>query len=421
MRILAELEARGLVHDVTHRDELGRLLDAERLTFYCGYDPTASSLHAGNLVPLSLMVRLARAGHRPIAVVGGATGMVGDPSGKTEERKLLDPETLARNLAAIRAQVERFLPEALTLNNADWTAHITYLEFLRDIGKHITVNYMLSKESVRARLEDREQGISYTEFSYMLLQAWDFAYLAKEYGCRLQVGGSDQWGNITCGIELARKLGGRPELFGLTTPLLMTAAGKKFGKSEAGTTVWLDPNRTSPYRFYQYWINTDDADVERYLKMFTFLPLDEIAALVAEHTRDPGRRLAQKRLALEVTAWVHGADAAQRAERASQVLFGGSLADLRDQDLAPLLDDVPSTTIPRAELEAGLPLVDLLPRVKLADSKSAARRLLEQGGVYVNNVRVDRPDRALGPTDLATESMLVLRTGKKSYHILLIA
>lgn len=416
MKLIEELEARGLIHALSDREGLERLLDAGPVTFYCGYDPSGPSLHVGNLVPMSVMARLQRAGHRPIAVIGGATGMIGDPSGKSEERKLLSPEVLARNVESITAQIQRVLPGAEMANNADWT-RMSYLEFLRDVGKHITVNYMLAKESVRARLEDREQGISYTEFSYMLLQAWDYAYLARERDCRLQVGGSDQWGNITCGIELARKLGVGKELFALVAPLLMTASGTKFGKTEAGTSVWIDPKATSPYRFYQFWINSEDADVEKYLKMFTFLPLAEIAAIVAENDADRSKRLAQRHLAREVTTWVHGAEATRRVEAASQVLFGGSLAEMTDADLEPLLDDVPSTTVARAELEAGLPLVELLVRVALADSKGAARRLLQQGGVYVNNVRVDDAGRSLGVGDLATESMLLLRAGKKSYHL----
>jgi tyrosyl-tRNA synthetase len=419
--VLDELEARGLVQDVTDRDGLAAALAAGPLTFYCGYDPSASSLHAGTLVPLGVMARLARAGHRMIAVIGGATGMIGDPSGKSEERKPLDPETLARNVEAVRGQIARAVGgEPLLLNNAEWIGRMSVLDFLRDVGKLVTINYMMAKESVRARLEDREQGISYTEFSYMLLQGYDFAHLAREHGCRLQIGGSDQWGNITVGIELSRKMGG-PPLFGLVTPLLLTASGKKFGKTEAGTSVWLDPAVTSPYRFFQYWINAEDGDVERYLKMFTFLPLEEIAALMAEHDADRARRLAQRRLAEEVTTWIHGADATRRAIAASQVMFGGSLEALRDEDLAPLLEDLPSTRLPRAELEAGIPLVDLLHRVALADSKGAARRLVAQGGVYVNNVRAADAARTLTVADLATETMLVLRAGKKSYHVVQVA
>ncbi len=417
MNVLDELTARGLVHDVTNREGLARLLASEPVAFYCGFDPTGASLHAGSLVPLSVMARLARCGHKTIAVVGGATGMIGDPSGKTEERKLLDADALARNLESIRAQITRFVSaDALVLNNADWT-QMRYLDFLRDVGKHITVNYMLAKESVRARLQDREHGISYTEFSYMLLQAHDFVHLARAHRCRLQVGGSDQWGNITCGIELARKMGVDFELFGLVSPLLKTASGQKLGKTEKGTSLWLDPKLTSPYRFYQYWVNVEDADVGPFLRMFTFLSLEEIDALVAEHEKDKGRRVAQRRLAAEVTTWVHGAEATRRVERASGVLFGGTLESLSDADLEPLLDDVPVTRLQRSELEAGVPLVDLFVRVKLADSKGAARRLVQQGGAYLNNVRVTDAAKQVGRQDLATESLLLLRAGKRDYHL----
>jgi tyrosyl-tRNA synthetase len=421
MHILDELRARGLVHDVSEENDLRELLSAGPVAYYCGYDPTAISLHAGNLVPLSVMTRLARAGHQMIALVGGATGVVGDPSGRSEERKLLSPEDLQRNLNALAAQVRRFVSaDAHTVNNADWFRPIGFLDFLRDVGKHVTVNYMLAKESVRARLEDRDQGISYTEFSYMLLQGYDFAHLAKAHGCRLQIGGADQWGNITCGIELARKMYGPsfPKLYALVAPLLLTADGKKFGKSVGGGSVWLDPGMTSPYKFYQYWLNTDDRDVDRFLKMFTFVPLEEIAALVTAHAAEPGKRTAQRRLAAEVTTWVHGAEQTRRVEAASQVMFGGSLASLTDADLAPLAADLPATQIPRAELDAGLPILDLFVRTKLADSKGSARRLLQQGGVYVNNVRVGAEDYKVEAKDLQTETMILLRAGKKSYHLL---
>ncbi|HZH03359.1 MAG TPA: tyrosine--tRNA ligase, partial [Myxococcaceae bacterium] len=285
MTLLEELTARGLVQDATHPEALSALLAKPGLVFYCGFDPSGPTLHAGHLLPLSMMERLRRAGHRPLGLVGGSTGMIGDPTGKSEERKLLDAEALAANFQSIRSQIQKLLPDIPVLNNADWTG-MGYLEFLRDVGKHITVNYMLAKESVRARLEDREQGISYTEFSYMLLQAWDFAYLAREKNCQLQIAGSDQWGNITCGIELHRKMGGTQELFGLVCPLLKTASGAKFGKTETGTSLWLDPAKTSPYRFFQYWLNVEDADVEPYLKLFTFLPLEEISRIVAEHDSD---------------------------------------------------------------------------------------------------------------------------------------
>jgi tyrosyl-tRNA synthetase len=421
MDLLDELTTRGLVQDTTGGDELRALLARGGVAFYCGFDPSGDSLHIGQLLQFNLMTRLARAGHRPVALVGGATGMIGDPGGKTSERQLLDPATLERNLVAVTAQVKRFLPDAVVVNNAEWTVPVSVLTFLRDVGKHITVNYMMAKDSVRARLEEREQGISYTEFSYMLLQAFDFVHLARTHGCRLQTGASDQWGNITCGIELARKMGLSDALHGMVTPLLTTAAGTKFGKSEAGTSLWLDGAKTSPYRLYQYLVNTEDATIDRYLKLLTLLSLDEIAEVLREHEVDRTKRVAQKRLAREVTAWVHGDDAARGAIAASSVMFGGSLASLRDADLLPLLDELPATTLPRAELEGGVPLLDLLVRVGLCESKGAARRLLDQGGVYVNNVREDKAQRALTASDLATESMLVLRAGKKSYHVVRVA
>ena len=414
MKLLEHLAARGLVKDTTDRHALDELLAGAPILFYCGFDPSGPSLHAGSLVPLALMTWLARAGHQPLAVLGGATGMVGDPSGKSSERTLLAADELARNAAAVGAQLARLLPGAEVVDNASWT-QMRLLEFLRDVGKHVSVNSMLAKESVRARLEDREQGISYTEFSYMLLQAWDFAHLARARDCRLQVGGSDQWGNITCGIDLARRMGTRAQLHALVTPLLMTASGEKFGKSEAGTSVWLDPAMTSPYAFYQYWLGAADADVERFLLLFTFISLHEIAEVVAAHDADRAARSGQRRLAREVTSWVHGADAARAAGVAAQVLFGGSVDRLTDADLAGL--DVPRSEFPRAELAAGIPILDLLVRTGLADSRSAARRLITQGGAYVNNLKVDDPARSLGLADLATESVLLLRAGKKSFHL----
>jgi tyrosyl-tRNA synthetase len=379
---------------VSDPEVLGPLLDAGKITFYAGYDPTAASLHVGNLVPLTLMRQLALRGNQMIAVVGGATGVVGDPSGRSSERALLDDATLQQNLAGIGAQVRRLVSAGATVvNNHDWFGPIRYLDFLREVGKHITVNYMLHKESVRARLEDREQGISYTEFSYMLLQAYDYVQLARTHGCRLQVGGSDQWGNITCGIELYRKMGGTEHLFAMVNPLLMTADGKKFGKSEKGQNVWLDPAMTSPYQFYQYWLNAGDEDAGKFLRMFTTVSLEEIEQIVAAHAANPGARAAQRRLAREVTTWMHGAEQTARVEKATAVLFGGSVTDLRDADLEAIVADAPVTDVPRAELDARLPLVDLLARVGLCSSKSDARRLLGQGGVYVNNVKVEDPAR----------------------------
>jgi len=420
--IFDELEARGLVQDATHPDELRKLLASESVSFYTGYDPTGTSLHAGSLVQIATMARLQKAGHKPYVLVGGATGMIGDPSGKSDERQLLDDDTLAQNVAAIRDQLSRFLDfddannGAVMVNNADWFAPMGYLEFLRKVGKLITINYMTAKESVRARLEDREQGISYTEFSYMLLQAYDFVHLAEAHNCRLQFGGSDQWGNITTGTELQRKLG-RPPIYGMVTPLLLDADGNKMGKTAAGTKLWLDPGRTSPYAFYQYWLNSQDADVGRFLNIFSWRSVTEIGDIVTAHNEAPHKRLGQKALAEDITSWVHGADAMRRAIAASEVMFGGSLEQLSDADLEPLLADVPSSELPRASLDAGVSLVDLLNDTGLTRSKSEGRRLLKGGGVYVNNVRQSDMDRTVTTRDLGTETMMVLRAGKKKYHI----
>lgn len=423
MPILDELEARGLLQDVSHRDELAALLAREVVPVYAGYDPTAASLHVGNLVPTVMLARLQRAGHRPIALVGGATGMIGDPSGKSDERNLLDPDTLAANAAAIHKQLERFFDfgdgptGAIMANNADWFRGISYIDFLRDYGKLLTVSYMTAKDSVKSRLQDRAAGISYTEFSYMLLQAYDFVHLAETHGCRLQLGGSDQWGNITAGIELQRKLG-RPPIYGLTGPLLLDASGEKMGKTASGNRIWLDPDRTSPYAFYQYWLNIDDADVERLLKVFSWRPLDEILEIARAHAVAPEKRQGQRILAEDFTTWVHGAEATRSAIAASQVMFGGSLDNLTDADLRPLMADVPWTHVSRDELASGIPLLDLLTQAKLAQSKGAARRLVQGGGAYINNLRVADPGKVVTLADLGTESMLVLRAGKKSYHII---
>lgn len=424
--ILDELDARGLIHDSTDRDELDDLLRGNTVPFYIGYDPTAISLHLGTLVPIATMARLQKAGHKPIVLIGGATGMIGDPSGKSSERQLLGTDELAANVEAIKAQLSRFLifgdgpTDAIVVNNADWFQPISYIEFLRDVGKHITVNYMMAKESVRARLKDREQGISYTEFSYMLLQAYDYVHLANAYGCRLQLGGSDQWGNITAGVELGRKMA-RLHLHGVTMPLILDASGEKMGKTSTGSRVWLDPEMTSPYALYQYLLNVADADVEKFLKIFSWRPLDEIQAIATEHAEAPQKRVGQRALAEDVTRWVHGEDALRRAIAASQVMFGGSLEDLSDADLEPLLAELPSSEIPRGELEQGIDLVEMLARTGLAKSKGAARRLVQGGGVYVNNVRVSEVDRQLSLDDLGTETLIVLRAGKKSYHLVRVA
>lgn len=425
--ILEELKARGLVQATTDDIDLAKLLDGACVPFYAGYDPTSASLHIGSLVPTTLLARLQKAGHKPMVLVGGATGMIGDPSGRSDERSLLDAETLAANLAGIQQQLEPFVAfsdaanGAVVVNNADWFASIGYIEFLRDVGKHLTVNYMTAKESVKSRLNDRDQGISYTEFSYMLLQAYDFAHLAKHHGCRLQVGGSDQWGNITAGIELARKMNGQTGLFGLTAPLLLDSKGEKMGKTSSGTRIWLDPARTSPYAFYQYWLNTEDSDVDRFLRLFSWRSLPEIAQLVEEHAASPHQRLGQRALAEDLTTWVHGADALRRAIAASKVMFGGTLEDLGDADLEPLLADLPSSQIARSDLDQGVELSELLHTTALAKSKGEARRLVAGGGVYVNNLRESDPGRKLTSADLGTETMIVLRSGKKNYHIVRVA
>jgi tyrosyl-tRNA synthetase len=420
MHILDEFAARGLLADVTDRDGLKKLLTDERVTLYAGYDPTAPSLHVGHLVPVFMQARLQRAGHKPIVVVGGATGMVGDPSGKSVERNLLGDEELATNLAGIRAQLSRFLDfgpgptGAVIANNADWTRGIGYLEFLRDIGKYLTINYMMAKDSVRARLEG-DTGISYTEFSYMLLQAWDFVHLSRAYGCRLQVGGSDQYGNITAGCELSRKMGG-PQLFGLTAPLLLDSSGQKMGKTSTGERVWLDAERTSPYAFYQYFFNVTDEDAPRLLRLFSLRSLPEIEEVARAHEADRSQRHAQRELARDMTTWAHGADETARVEEASRIMFGGSLDGVQEGTLELLARVVPVVDIDTTELANGIAIVDLLSRT-VAESKSAARRLLQQGGAYINNVRVTDGERTVSTADLATPTMLVVRGGRKDYRL----
>jgi tyrosyl-tRNA synthetase len=420
MHLFDELSARGLLADVTDRAGLAELLAKEVVSVYAGYDPSASSLHVGNLVPVILQKRLQAAGHRPVILVGGATGVIGDPSGKSNERNLLDEETLAHNVAGIRGQLSRFLQfgdgptDAVLVNNADWLRGFGFLEFLRDVGKYLTVNYMTGKDSVKSRLES-DSGISYTEFSYMLLQAYDFVHLSRTLGCRLQVGGSDQYGNITAGCELSRKMGG-PQLFGLTAPLLLDATGQKMGKTSTGERVWLDAERTSPYAFYQYWLNLSDEEAPRFLRLFSMRSLEELAELLAAHDVDRAKRQAQRELARTMTSWIHGEAATARVEVASKVLFGGSLDGLEDEDLAMLSQVAPVIDIPRAELEAGIGIVDLLART-VADSKGAARRLVQQGGAYINNVRVSDLEHKVTALHLATRTMLLVRSGNKNYRL----
>ena len=417
MNVFEEFEWRGLIYDAS--EGLKEALAGQKITGYIGFDPTAPSLHVGSLLPIMGLVRLQQYGHTPVALVGGGTGMIGDPSGKTEERQLLSKEQIEYNLEGIRAQLSRFLDfeartnKALLVNNADWLVPVSMVDFLRDVGKHFTVNYMLAKESVKRRYEE---GISFTEFSYMLLQAYDFLVLHDRYGCTLQMGGSDQWGNIVAGIELIRKLRGT-RCYALVSPLVTTSAGIKFGKTEAGS-VWLDANLTSPYRFYQFWFNTDDRDVVKYLKFFTMLNRQEIAALEALTASAPEKREAQKRLAEEVTLMVHGEYNLRKAIQASQVLFGGEIADLSASEVLDIFADVPSSDIPRASFAGdGMPLVDLVIACGFAPSKGAARRLIEAGGIYVNNRRVADVQATIDLSALIEGQYLVLRKGAREYHL----
>lgn len=420
MTVFEELKWRGFVNQVTH-EELPALLEKERLTLYCGFDPTADSLHIGSLLPILGLAHFQRNGHVPIALVGGGTGLIGDPSGKTRERSMLQREDVERNVAGIRKQLERFLDfdgpnAAQLLNNADWLCEVRLLDFLRDIGKHFSINMMLNRDSVRMRLEDRDHGISYTEFSYILLQSYDFLYLNERYGCRLQVGGADQWGNIVSGMDLARRLR-NASTYGLTFPLVTKTDGSKFGKSESGN-IWLDAERTSPYRFYQFWMNQADADVGPYLRYFTFLPQTEIEALDQTVREQPEQRQAQKRLAEEVTRLVHGATALANAQAASKAMFGGDLKALDQNTLADVFSEVPSAELPLNHTDGNTPLLDALVAAKVFASKGEARRLLRNGGLYLNNTRVDAEDLKLSETCLLAGNMTVVRTGKKNYHLL---
>ena len=408
--IVDELLWRGLVAQTTDEEALRKDLASSPMTLYCGFDPTAESLHAGNLLQLVTLRRFQLAGHRPIVLAGGATGMIGDPSGRSSERDFVTKEQITARLDDIRPQLERFVDleggSALLANNIEWTESLSALDFLRDIGKHFSVNVMLGRESVSARLEGG--GISYTEFSYVLLQSLDYLELYRRYGCRLQTGGSDQWGNIVAGLDLIRRVEGGSG-HALTTPLVTSASGEKFGKSTGGGRLWLNSRMTSPYAFYQYWINVDDRDAGSYLRYFTFLSREEIEALDTETAERPQARAAQRRLAQELTSLVHGADETQRVEAASRALFGqGELAELDEGTLAAALAEAPHVSV-------GTPVpsvVDLLAATGLAASKSAARRTVAEGGAYVNNLRVDDPDAA--PADLLHGRWIVLRKGKRN-------
>ncbi|HTQ37993.1 MAG TPA: tyrosine--tRNA ligase [Pirellulales bacterium] len=422
--IITELTWRGLIHQTTEpAPQMAAWLNEKPRAVYAGFDPTADSLHVGHLIPLLMLRRFQQAGHKPIAVVGGATGMIGDPSGKSEERNLLSKESLQKNVDGMAAQMRRFLDfdspsksAALLVNNFDWMNRFSYLEFLRDVGKHFPVNVMLAKDSVKGRLE-RDSGISYTEFSYMLLQAYDFVYLYQNHGCEMQIGGSDQWGNITAGIDLARRMHG-VQLYGLTNPLLTKSDGGKMGKTESGT-LWLSAQRTSPYQFYQYWINVDDADAGKCLRFLTELSQADVEPLDAARTANPGQRESQRRLAEELTRMVHGESGLTAAQRATEIFFGAEISQLNDKQLGEIFADVPSRELPRNRLAGeGLPLVEALVESGLAKSKGDARRTIQQGGAYVNNRRIGELEAKLTAAHLASETVMVLRSGKKSYALL---
>ena len=420
--LIAEFRWRGFLAQSTCEDAAEFLL-SERRTIYIGFDPTAASLHLGSLVPVMGLAHAQRHGHRPIALVGGGTGLIGDPSGKSAERTLLTREKAAENAEGIRKQLSRFFdlsaPDAgLMLNNDDWLSSLSLIDFLRDVGKHFSVNEMIKRDSVRTRLEERDQGISYTEFSYMLLQAYDFLHLAQHHDCTMQMGGSDQWGNIVSGKDLIRRmLSKRAE--GVTFPLLTTSTGKKFGKTEEGA-VWLDANLTSPYQMYQYWMQTPDADSVGYLKLFTFLDQPSIAELAEAAAAKPEAREAQRTLAAECTRIVHGGDAVRAVEQASRILFGAADETPDAATIAMLASEVPSSEIARAELETGVALPDFLMRAKLAESKGAARKLVEGGGVYVNNKRAGADKKTITAADIEWPGAILARSGKKSYHLLLV-
>ncbi len=415
--LLQDLHDRGLIAQLTDAETLDKMLQEEKVTLYCGFDPTADSLHLGHLVPVLILKRFQEAGHQPIALVGGATGMIGDPSFKATERKLNTPDVIASWVGKIRGQVEPFLSfegdnAALMANNYDWFGRMNCLEFMRDIGKHFSVNAMIKKESVQQRLVREDQGISYTEFSYSLLQGYDFAELHKRHGCVLQVGGSDQWGNIVAGTDLTRRLH-HTQVYGMTVPLITKADGTKFGKTESGA-VWLDPKKTSPYAFYQFWLNTSDADVYKFLKFFTFLPVDRINAIEAADQASGGKPEAQRILAEEATRLVHGEAALEAAQRISASLFSGDLGALTETDLEQLAQD----GMPGVELEAANGgLIDALVAAGLAKSKSEARGFIQSGSVAINGAKADAIDHQIAGGERLFGRFTILRRGKKNYGL----
>jgi tyrosyl-tRNA synthetase len=425
--IIDELQWRGLFFACTDEKRLRELLRESKkpLTVYCGFDPTATSLHVGSLVPLLTLARLQRGGLRVIALAGGATGLVGDPSGKRAERTLLTEEIVRKNVEGVAGQLRRLLDfeseenPAILVNNLDWTAPMSVIEFLRDIGKHFSVNMMMQKDAIKDRLNDPDKGISYTEFSYMLLQSLDFLHLHRTQECVLQIGGSDQWGNIVTGVDLIRRVNGA-ETFGLTVPLLTKADGTKFGKSEGGENIWLDPEMTSPYQFYQFWIRADDRDVPKFLKLFTFLDRQTIGELERSTELEPEKRLAQQHLAFEVTRLVHGTRAAESAVKASHVLFGGDPTDLGEDDWRMLEREIPTTLVSAEELANGIELADLLLRAGAAPSKGQARKDIKAGGVYANNERIADEKASITSARVLGERHILLRKGKKNYYLVIV-
>jgi tyrosyl-tRNA synthetase len=417
---LKVLRDRGYIDWCSHPEELGELFREGRVTAYVGFDPTADSLHVGHLIPLMGLAWLQKLGHRPVVLAGGGTGMIGDPSGKSKERNLLSIEQIRKNVEAVKKQLSHFVSfdsgdnSALLVNNYDWLNSMTFLEFLRDVGKHFTVNYMIAKEHVKSRLGDQEKSISFTEFSYTLLQAYDFLHLYRTYGCKLQMGGNDQQGNIVSGIDLIRKTDGA-QVYGGTNPLLLTSSGTKFGKTEGGA-VWLDREKTSPYRFYQFWVNSEDEEVEKLLKLFTFLSLEEISEIMKEHSASPERREAQKTLAMELTSLVHGKDRSETARRASEILFGGAFDPV---ELSSDMMKVLATEVPYSEVEdISRSLIDIMVDAKVSSSKGEARRLIKGGGVSVNGNRISDERMELDSSWLLQDGYLFLKVGKKKFFVL---
>jgi tyrosyl-tRNA synthetase len=428
MNFIEDLKWRGMIHDMT--PGLEEQLVKESTTAYIGFDPTADSLHVGSFAQIMLLKRFQLAGHKPIALVGGATGMIGDPSGKSEERNLLTEEILNKNSNRIKTQLSKFLDfepniqnAAEMVNNYDWMKDYTFLEFIRDIGKHISVNYMMSKDSVKKRISgDTKDGMSFTEFSYQLVQGYDFYWLNINKNCKLQMGGSDQWGNITTGTELIRRLNGG-DAFALTIPLITKADGGKFGKTEYGN-VWLDPERTSPYSFYQFWLNTSDEDAEKYIKVFTLLEKDEIESLISQHRAAPHERILQKRLAEVITEMAHSKDDLNAAKEASQILFGKGTAEqlkkLDEKTFLSVFEGVPQFTVSSSELEKGINIIDLLTeKAPVFSSKGELRRTIQGNGLNLNKEKVSNPDMVIFVNDLITGKYLLAQKGKKNYYILI--